>query len=80
LFFGVLSPNSLLKKERRLRSVERNYIVLMPLGDVLKEKIFEMGLDVTELITRCQFSVETIRGILDATTEMTQIIAKSWSV
>jgi len=48
----------------------------MPPGDVLKEKIFEMGLDAAELASRCKLSVETIQGILDATVEVTQIIAE----
>ena len=52
-----------------------NYIVLLSPGDVLKEKIDEMNLDATELASRCKLSVETIQGILDTTTEMTQIIA-----
>ena len=53
-----------------------NYIVLMPPGDVLKEKIFELGLDASELALRCKLPVETIQGILNATVEMTQIIAE----
>jgi plasmid maintenance system antidote protein VapI len=52
-----------------------NYVVLMPPGDVLKEKIDEMDIDATELASRCKLPVATIHGILDTTTEMTQIIA-----
>ena len=59
-----------------ITSLKANYIVLMPPGDVLKEKIFEMGLDAAELASRCKLSVETIQGILDATTEMTPIVAE----
>jgi len=57
------------------RIAKTNYIVLMPPGDVLKEKIFEMGMDATELAYHCKLPVETILGILDTTTEMTQTIA-----
>ena len=66
----------ILKKRPIPTSVKTNYVVLMPPGDVLKEKIFEMGLDATEVAARCKLPVETIQGILDATTEMTQIIAE----
>ena len=58
------------------RTKNTNYIVLMPPGDVLKEKIFEMGMDASELAHHCQLPVETIRGILDTSVEMTQMIAE----
>ena len=58
------------------KTANTNYIVLMPPGDVLKEKIFEMGMDASELAHHCQLPVETIRGILDTSVEMTQMIAE----
>jgi len=58
------------------RTAEKNYIVLMPPGDVLKEKIFEMGIDASVLAHHCKLPVETVQGILDTTTEMTQVIAE----
>ena len=57
-------------------TAKKNYVVLMPPGDVLKEKIFEMGVDAITLSSRSKLPIETIQGILDATTEMTQTIAE----
>ena len=65
-----------LQQRKPATPAKRNYIVLMPPGDVLKEKIFEMGLDAAELASRCKLPVETIQGILDTTTEVTQVIAE----
>jgi addiction module HigA family antidote len=65
-----------LTKRATATQAKRDYIVLMPPGDVLREKIFELGLDVTELAKRCKLPLATIQGILDATTEMTQMIAE----
>ena len=58
------------------RTANTNYIVLMPPGDVLKEKIFEMGMDASVLAHHCKLPVETILGILDTSLEMTQVIAE----
>ena len=67
---------SVLKERTAFPSAKANYIVLMPPGDVLKEKIFEMGLNAPELASRCKLPIEIVQGILDATVEMTQIIAE----
>ena len=58
------------------RTANTNYIVLMPPGDVLKEKIFEMGMDASVLAHHCKLPVEIILGILDTSVEMTQVIAE----
>ena len=65
-----------LTKRTTTTQAKTNYLVLMPPGDVLREKIFELGLDVTELARRCKLPLETIQGVLDATFEITQIIAE----
>ena len=67
---------STLTKRATTTRAKTNYIVLMPPGDVLREKIFELGLDAAELARRCKLPLETIQGVLDATFEITQIIAE----
>lgn len=58
------------------RIAKANYVVLTPPGEVLKEMIFEIGMGVCELALHCKLPIETMQGILDTTTEMTQNIAE----
>ena len=48
------------KKELGQVGAKTNDLVLMPPGNVLREKIFELGLDATELARRCKLPLETM--------------------
>ena len=52
-----------------------NYIRLLPPGEVIAEKIGEMGIDETELALRCELPPETIQNLLQAAIPLTREIA-----
>jgi plasmid maintenance system antidote protein VapI len=52
-----------------------NYVRLLPPGEVIAEKIVEMGIDEAELARRCELPPETIRQLLNAETPLTKEIA-----
>ena len=52
-----------------------NYVRLLPPGEVIAEKIDEMGIDETELALRCELSLETIQQLLKAEIPLTEEIA-----
>ena len=41
-----------------------NYIYLMPPGEIIEEKMFEMGIDASELAKRMEVTVEIIEQLL----------------
>jgi plasmid maintenance system antidote protein VapI len=43
-----------------------NYVVLTAPGEMLEEKIFEMGLSVTEFAISSELPLETVQGIVEA--------------
>ncbi len=49
----------------------QDYITLMPPGNVLAEKIFEMGIDSAELARRCHLPESTIQQPLKAEIPLT---------
>jgi len=53
-----------------------NYITIMPPGNVLKEKIDEMGIDAVELAKRMQTPLETVQKLLNAETMLTLELAE----
>ena len=53
-----------------------NYIYLMPPGEGLEEKMFEMGIDVAELARRMKVSVETIEKLLRFEIPLTESLAQ----
>ena len=52
-----------------------NYVRLLPPGEVIAEKIFEMGIDDAELARRCGLPLETVQQLLKAETPLTKEIA-----
>ena len=65
---------TVLEKPRSAPS-KPNYITLLPPGKIIAEKIFEMGMDATELARRCNVSLDTIRQLLNAEIPLTWEIA-----
>lgn len=64
--------------ERRKSAPSKpNYITLLPPGKIISEKIFEMGIDATELANRCNLSLETIQQLLNAEIPLTLDIARA---
>jgi addiction module HigA family antidote len=52
-----------------------NYIALLPPGRVLAEKMFEMGIDATELAKRMKVSVKTIEQLINIEIPLTPTLA-----
>jgi len=52
-----------------------NYVRLLPPGEVIAEKIFEMGIDDAELARRCNLPLDAIQKLLKAETPLTAEIA-----
>lgn len=52
-----------------------NYITIMPPGNVIAEKLFEMGIDAMELARRCELPEETIQQLLKAEIPLTAEVA-----
>jgi plasmid maintenance system antidote protein VapI len=48
----------------------------MPPGEVLEEKMFEMGINVAELAKRMKVSVKTVEQLLNAEIPLTQTLAE----
>ena len=53
-----------------------NYIYLMPPGEVIEEKMFEMGIDTAELARRMKVPAETIEKLLRFEIPLTESLAK----
>ncbi|MDR1962361.1 MAG: hypothetical protein LBQ50_01115 [Planctomycetaceae bacterium] len=63
------------KSTKKNHSFVPNYIKLLPPGEVLEDKIFEMGIDVTELAQRMEMPEKTIRQLLKAEIPLTPELA-----
>jgi plasmid maintenance system antidote protein VapI len=53
-----------------------NYITILPPGEIIAEKIFEMGIDAAELARRMKVSVETIEKLIRFEIPLTESVAK----
>ena len=53
-----------------------NYIYLMPPGEVLEEKMFEMGINAAELARRMKVPVETVEKLLRVEIPLTASLAQ----
>ena len=53
-----------------------NYITLLPPGEVIEEKMFELGIDAVELARRMEVPVETIEKLLRFEIPLTENLAK----
>jgi addiction module HigA family antidote len=53
-----------------------NYVVLTAPGDMLEEKILEMGMSVEDFARRNSIALETVRQIIDAKISLTSELAK----
>jgi plasmid maintenance system antidote protein VapI len=65
------------KRKIRLRHLPHtpNYIALLPPGRVLAEKMFEMGIDATELAKRMKVSVKTVEQLVNVEIPLTPTLA-----
>jgi plasmid maintenance system antidote protein VapI len=62
-------------ERKKAAPFQPNYIRLLPPGEVIAEKIFELGFDATELAQRCSLPLETIQKLLTAEMPLTKEIA-----
>ena len=67
---------TLTKKKKRTYPHTPNYIVLLPPGEILSEKLSEMELDVKGLAECSGLSIETIQSLLKVEIAVTQEIAE----
>lgn len=52
-----------------------DYVRLLPPGEIITEKIFEMGIDAAELAKRCELPEEVITQLLEAKIPLSPEIA-----
>ena len=64
------------KKKKRTYPHTPNYITLLPPGEILSEKLVEMGLNTEGLALRSGLSVETIQSVLNVEIAVTPEIAE----
>ena len=53
-----------------------NYIRLLPPGEIIEEKMFEMGIDAAELARRMKIPVETVEKLLRFEIPLTESVAQ----
>jgi plasmid maintenance system antidote protein VapI len=53
-----------------------NYICILPPGELIAEKMFELGIDAAELAKRMKVSVETVEKLLRFEIPLTESVAK----
>jgi plasmid maintenance system antidote protein VapI len=53
-----------------------NYITLLPPGEIIAEKMFQMGIDAAELASRMKVPLETIEKLLRFEIPLTESVAK----
>ena len=65
-------------KQRILKGLPHtpNYIYLMPPGEIIEEKMFEMGIDAAELARRMEVPVEIIEKLLRYEIPLTEDVAE----
>jgi HTH-type transcriptional regulator/antitoxin HigA len=61
--------------EKTQLSHSPNYVVLTAPGEMLEEKISEMGTSIVEFAQTCGISLETLQGIVEAKIPLTPAIA-----
>ena len=74
----VKSTTSAKPKQQKKRYLpdRPKYIRLLPPGEVIEEKMFELGIDAAELARRMEISVETIEKLLRFEIPLTEDLAK----
>ena len=53
-----------------------NYITILPPGRIIAEKMFEMGIDASELARRMEVSIETVKQLLCFEIPLTRAVAE----
>ena len=71
----LVNPKQQKQKKQRVPATP-NYIYLMPPGEILEEKMFEMGIDAFELARRMEVPVETIEQLLRYEIPLTREVAE----
>jgi plasmid maintenance system antidote protein VapI len=73
----TLKPKRKWKRTIKLQHLPHtpNYIYLMPPGEILGEKIFEMGIDAVELAKRMKVSIKTVEQLLKTEIPLTPTLA-----
>ena len=72
---ALTKPIESKQRKRRLPHTP-NYITIRSPGDILRDKISEMGIDTTELATQMEVAVEVVEQLLQAAIPLTDDLAK----
>ena len=64
------------KQKLRIPSHTPNYITILPPGDVIEEKMLEMGIDAAELARRMEVPVEIIEQLIRFEIPLTRDVAE----
>ena len=64
------------QQQMQYSSHTSNYITLLPPGELIEEKMFEMGIDAAELARRMKVPVKTIEKLLRFEIPLTESLAK----
>ncbi|MCL2304957.1 MAG: hypothetical protein FWC43_09790 [Planctomycetaceae bacterium] len=62
-------------ERKKATPFKSNYIRLLPPGEVIAEKILEMGIEEAELARRCRLPLETVQKLLKAEIPLTKELA-----
>jgi len=63
------------QERKKAAPFKPNYVRLLPPGEVIAEKIFEMGIEEAELARRCGIPLETVQKLLKAEIPLTKDVA-----
>ena len=75
----LIEPKPKQQKKRipeRIPSHTPNYINILPPGDIIEEKMFEMGINAAELARRMEVPVEIIEQLLRFEIPLTRVVAE----
>jgi len=75
----LIEPKPKQQKKRipgRIPSHTPNYINILPPGDIIEEKMFEMGINAAELARRMEVPVEIIEQLLRFEIPLTRAVAE----
>ena len=73
----LAKPKSRPKQQKQpIPSHSPNYIYILPPGELIEEKISEMGIDVSELAMRMEVPVEIVERLIRFEIPLTQVLAE----
>jgi len=68
-------PENRKQQKQPIPSHSPNYVYILPPGELIEEKISEMGIDVSELVTRMEVPVEIVERLPGAPRSLTWLFS-----